>query len=120
MTDSIRYEVQLAVSSVCTGIGLLMVYDGIRFFRMICPHRRLIINLEDFGYWVYCAIMTFGMLYRLNDGGLRGYAIGGTLMGMVGYQYLVSRKLLKCLKKGQESFTMKARKRRRRFNQVKK
>ena len=120
MADTIFCEAYLACYSLGTGAGLLMVYDGIRLFRMICPHRRFWVNLEDFFYWIYCGAMTFGMLYRLNDGGLRGYAIAGTLAGMAGYQYLVSRKLLKCLKKGQEYFTIRARKRRRRTKRVKK
>lgn len=118
MTDSILFEVRLAAASLSTGAGLLMVYDVLRLFRMICPHNRFFLSAEDFLYWVYCAVMTFGMLYELNGGVLRGYAIAGTLAGMVGYQYLVSRKVLKYLKKGQEYLKIKVRNRRRFRNRV--
>ncbi len=102
MSAAIRYEVHLAVSSFATGAGLMIVYDLLRIFRMICPHSDLFVGLEDFGYGIYCAVMTFGLLYEQNNGALRGYAIAGTMAGMAVYQYMVSRILLKYLKKGQE------------------
>lgn len=113
MSEAIRYELRLAASSFLTGSGLMMVYDLLRIFRMVCPHNDWITGAEDFGYWIYCAVMTFGLLYEQNDGALRGYAIGGTLLGMAVYQYTISAVLLKYLKKGQESIRIRLKKHRR-------
>ena len=119
MSENIRYEVHLAALSLGTGIGLMMVYDLLRILRMAIPHNGFWTGLEDIGYWIYCALMTFSLLYEQNDGSLRAYVIGGTFLGMWIYQYLVSRKLLKYLKKGQEYLKMKMRKQRRKSNRVK-
>ena len=41
MSVSIRYEAQLFFMSICTGVGLAMVYDCVRFFRIVCPHQNV-------------------------------------------------------------------------------
>lgn len=116
MSETIYYELRLAGSSVATGAGLMMVYDLLRIFRMICPHGSIAVSAEDLCYWIYCAVMTFGLLYEQNNGALRGYVIAGTLLGMAVYQHTVSAILLKYLKKGQESIRIRLKKRRRRRN----
>ncbi len=112
MSDAIRYEAHLAFSSFITGAGLMIVYDLLRIFRMICPHNALFVGIEDFGYGIYCAVMTFGLLYEQNNGTLRGYVIVGTMAGMAVYQYMIGRILLKYLKKGQEYLRIKIKLRR--------
>ena len=119
MSENIHYEVQLAISSVGTGIWLMIIYDLFRITRILIPHGMFWIGIEDFGYWIYCAVVTFDLLYKQNDGSLRAYAIVGTLAGMAVYQYLVSQRVLKYLKKGQEYFKMKFKRRRQKANQVK-
>ena len=113
MSGNIRYEVQLAVMSLWTGAGLMMVYDCLRILRIIVPHNAFWTGVEDLGYWIYSAFMTFGLLYEQNDGRLRFYAIAGVFLGMTIYQYLVSRKLLKYLKNGKEYLRIKINKHRR-------
>ena len=114
MSGAIRYELHLAFSSLITGAGLMIVYDLLRIFRMICRHGALAVGIEDFGYGIYCGIMTFGLLYEQNNGALRGYVIAGTIAGMAAYQHFISRFLLKYLKRGQESIRMRIKLRRRR------
>lgn len=111
MSEAIRYELRLAFSGFLTGAGLMAVYDLIRVFRMVCPHGRWAVSTEDFGYWIYCAVMTFQLLFEQNDGILRGYAIACTMLGMIAYQKTISRILLKYLKKGQESIRIRLKKR---------
>jgi len=113
MSDNIWYEVHLAVMSLWTGIGLVMVYDMLRFFRIILPHNGFWVGVEDVGYWIYSGFMTFGLLYEQNDGGLRFYVIAGVFLGMLIYQNFVSRKLLKYLKNARQSLKIKLRMRRR-------
>lgn len=116
MSETIRYEVHLAVMSLWTGAGLMMVYDGLRLLRLVIPHHAFWVSVEDVGYWIYSACMTFGLLYEQNGGQLRGYAIGGVFLGMVLYQNFVSRKWLKHLKNIRQSLRIKMRKHRSRWN----
>ena len=120
MSISIRYEAQLFLMSICTGVGLVIVYDCVRFFRIVCPHKMWVVGAEDLAYGFYCAVMTFSLLYQQNDGNLRGYCIGGVMLGMAVYEYTVSRKVLKRLQKVVEWIKMKGRKRRNRFRQERK
>ena len=120
MSVSIRYEAQLFLMSICTGVGLVMVYDCVRFFRIVCPHKTWVVGAEDLIYGFYCAVMTFSLLYQQNDGNLRGFCIGGVILGMTAYEHAVSRKVLKRLQKVVEWIKMKGRKRRNRFRQERK
>ncbi len=102
MTASIRYEFHLALLSLLTGAGLMIVYDLVCVLRMVIPHGRLATGIEDLAYGVYSAVITFGLLYEQNDGAFRAYVIAGTVLGMLLYQRLIGGILLKYLKKGQE------------------
>ena len=97
MSPGIRYEAQLFVMSAGTGAGLMMVYDCVRIFRLLCPHKAWLVGVEDLLCGIYCAVMTFTLLYEQNDGNLRGFCIFGVILGMAAYQSLVSRRLLKYL-----------------------
>ena len=50
MSMVIRYEARLFLMSVGTGAGLMVVYDCIRVFRLLCPHRPWVVNVEDLLY----------------------------------------------------------------------
>lgn len=118
MSSSIRYEAWLFFMSISTGVGLTMVYDCVRIFRLICPHKMWVVGMEDLIYGIYCAVMTFALLYEQNDGNLRGFCIGGVIFGMAAYENLVSRRMLKCLQKRVEWLKMKIRRQRNRSKQV--
>ena len=118
MSMVIRYEARLFLMSVGTGAGLMVVYDCIRVFRLLCPHRPWVVNVEDLLYGLYCAVMTFMLMYEQNDGNLRGFCIGGVILGMAVYQRLISRNLLKYLQKPVKWIKMKIRNHRNGSKQV--
>ena len=43
--------------------------------------------------------MTFSLLYEQNDGNLRGFCIFGVILGMTMYQRLVSRRVIRQVKR---------------------
>lgn len=120
MSANIRYEAQLLFFSVCTGAWLAAAYDCVRFFRMICPHKTWVAGAEDLIYGVYCAVMTFSLLYQQNDGNLRGFCIGGVIFGMAAYEYVVGQNVLKHLQKAVEWIKIKGKAHRNRFGQERK
>ena len=119
MSMVIRYEARLFLMSVGTGAGLMVVYDCIRVFRLLCPHRPWVVNVEDLLYGLYCAVMTFMLLYEQNDGSLRGFCVAGVILGMAAYQYLVSRGVLKYLQKQIKWIKMRVRRHQNRSRQEK-
>ena len=49
------------------------------------------VGIEDFFYWLVCTGVVFVMLYRENDGMVRGFALLGMAVGTVLYYLLLSR-----------------------------
>ncbi len=98
MSLYIQEEAGLAALSFALGILLMISYDLLRLFRLLIPHGSLWTGLEDFFYWIYCAVMTFSLLFYENDGVLRGYVIVSAFLGMFLYDRLVSQSVFAVLK----------------------
>ena len=58
--------------SFLLGAVLMVSYDLLRLFRLLVPHGSLWTGLEDIFYWIYCAVMTFSLLFWENSGVVRG------------------------------------------------
>lgn len=111
MSVAIRYEVQLLAGSLALGVCLMIIYDGLRLFRLLIPHGNLWTGVEDAIYWMGSSMVTFLLLFEQNDGVLRAYAIAGVLGGMLFYNASVSRMFRSLLKKIVKYFTMRRTKR---------
>ena len=79
VSTSIYQELLFLGSSVLVGMGLFFLYDILRIFRRILPHGNIWIGVEDFLYWIIFTGVVFVLLYRENDGMVRGFAFGGLL-----------------------------------------
>ncbi|SET41639.1 spore cortex biosynthesis protein YabQ [[Clostridium] polysaccharolyticum] len=98
--DAINLEVKLFLSSVLWGIGLVILYDCIRIFRRVIKHNKFWAGFEDLLYWAVSAVLIFQMMYRINDGTIRGFAIVGVIIGMTLYHYSISEWLVYTTAKG--------------------
>ena len=112
MSEYIKLEAELAFISFLLGAVLMISYDFLRLFRLLIPHGKWWTGLEDLLYWIYCAVMTFRLLFYQNSGILRGYVIGCVFLGMYLYDAIVSRSVFEVLKKIGRWITMKLRKHR--------
>lgn len=68
MSLYIQDEAALALMSFLLGAVLMVSYDLLRLFRLLVPHGSLWTGLEDIFYWIYCAVMTFSLLFWENSG----------------------------------------------------
>ncbi len=109
MSLYIQEEAGLAALSFALGILLMISYDLLRLFRLLIPHGTLWTGLEDFLYWIYCAVMTFSLLFYENDGILRGYVIVSVFLGMFLYDRIVSQSVFALLKNLGRWITIKRR-----------
>lgn len=109
MSLYIQEEAGLAALSFALGILLMISYDLLRLFRLLIPHGTLWTGLEDFFYWIYCAVMTFSLLFYENDGILRGYVIVSVFLGMFLYDRIVSQSVFALLKNLGRWITIKRR-----------
>jgi len=72
------------------GIFITFIYDWLRIVRRVIPHKSFMISLEDIGFWIYCAIEVFLLMYHESDGTLRWFAVLGAMVGMLVYKKLIS------------------------------
>ena len=110
MDQQILEELRLAGSGFAAGLWLMAVYDGLRIFRILVPHRGLVTGFEDFCYWIYSGFTVFGLLYRGNGGNVRAYMIAAAAAGMILFDRAVSRRVLRVLQKCRKSLKMKFKK----------
>lgn len=77
------------------GAYITFVYDWLRIFRRVIPHSSFFVSLEDFWYWLYCAMQVFLLLYHESNGTLRWFSVLGAGTGMYLYKKCFSRLLVK-------------------------
>lgn len=90
MSQNIMTEATFAAKCIGMGVLITIAYDLLRIWRRCIRHSRFLVSLEDFLFWVICAIFIFLMLYKENNGILRWYCIGGAGIGMLLYGKMVS------------------------------
>ncbi len=91
VSENIFQELDFFAVSFLLGIFLVLVYDCLRIFRRLVRHGTVWISLEDLCYWIVTAFAIFAMLYQKNDGLIRGFSIGGVVLGMLLYNQFISR-----------------------------
>jgi len=99
MNHAITLELQFFLLSILWGGVLLLVYDIFRIIRRIISHDSFIIAVEDLLYWVAAGLSIFILMYKENNGIIRGFSIMGMLIGMVLYHNIISGFLVKLVTK---------------------
>lgn len=77
------------------GAYITFVYDWLRIFRRVIPHSSFFVSLEDFWFWIYCAVQVFLLLYRESNGSLRWFGVLGAGLGIFLYMKCFSAFLVK-------------------------
>lgn len=90
MNQALSIELSFFLISVLCGAILLLVYDIFRILRRIIKHNGGFVALEDLLFWVGASLFIFVMLFKENDGIIRGFAIIGMTAGMLLYHYILS------------------------------
>ena len=93
-------ENQFLLYATLMGVYITFFYDILRIFRRVIPHANFMVSLEDIGFWIYCSIKVFMLMYYESDGTLRWFAVLGALLGMTVYRKLVSPFFVKYLSLG--------------------
>ncbi len=90
ISEDIGGELTFLLISFALGEGLVMLYDVFRIFRRVVPHGVVWTAVEDVLYWVVSALLIFGMIFQKNDGLIRGFSVGGIVLGMLFFNHFVS------------------------------
>ena len=95
VSGSIQNEMMLFGNAVFLGAALMLLYDAIRICRRILPRGIILVSIEDVIYWIVFGVAVFILLYRENDGAVRGFIVGGIAAGLFLYYQLLGRWLMK-------------------------
>lgn len=83
-------EVWLFSLSILYGGIILLFYDCFRVLRRLIPHNSVAIAIQDLFFWIVTGFSIFALLYRYNNGSIRGYCILGMGLGMLFYGMVIS------------------------------
>jgi spore cortex biosynthesis protein YabQ len=99
MNHAISIELKFFLISVLWGCILLLIYDCLRILRRLIKHDSFFIALEDLIFWVAASLYIFAMIYKQNNGIIRGFSVMGMAIGMVLYHYIASDLLVNMITK---------------------
>ena len=99
VNQAITIELQFFLISILWGGILLLVYDGLRVIRRLIKHDSFFLAVEDLIFWVLASVSIFAMMYRENNGIIRGFSVMGMAIGMVLYHYIFSEILVNIITK---------------------
>lgn len=68
------------------GVAITIVYDGLRILRNVIKHPHMLVALEDIIFWMFVAAALFLLLYHMNNGTVRWFAVFGLFVGMLFYK----------------------------------
>lgn len=95
MSQVIRQETIVFLTSVLHGALLALVYDLLRALRRVFAHSLAAVSAEDFLFWIAAGFFTFCLLFLETDGVIRGYVAVGAALGVILYLNLFSRLVLR-------------------------
>ena len=80
--EEIYQEGRFFLASLLSGIAILFLYDFLRIFRCVFIHKKWMIFWEDYFFWVLSGFFVFLMVYQVNKGSVRSFALFGMALGM--------------------------------------
>ena len=82
MILSLHAQAQLFLLTILLGGGMGLVYDGLRVFRHVLPHKSFWVQLEDGLFWLAAVFLVFGVMLHASSGEIRFFSIVGMFGGM--------------------------------------
>jgi spore cortex biosynthesis protein YabQ len=100
MNQVIAVELHFFALCILWGGQILLAYDVLRVFRRLIKHGSFIMAVEDLFFWIISGILIFAMIYRQNNGIIRGFAVMGMTAGMLLYNLIMKDHLVNIIVKG--------------------
>lgn len=94
MNPELADELYFFALCIIWGGLVLLAYDFLRVIRRLIKHGNLWLAAEDLIFWFIAGILIFIMIYRQNNGIIRGFAVMGMTAGMLLYNLLVGDRLV--------------------------
>lgn len=93
-------QLEYVLASFAAGAIVVFLYDLLLIFREIMWHSRFLIAVEDILFWIAAGVTVFFVvIYSINEGAVRGYAVFGMAVGMYAGHMIVGRRILRLARK---------------------
>jgi len=100
MSELITWEWKFFAIAVMWGMILSIAYDALRIFRRVIIHKKVaLLAAEDILFWMICGFAMFHVIFMVNDGIIRSFALMAFALGSAMYQYTVSYYIVKYISK---------------------
>lgn len=83
-------EVMIFLYAGLSGIVVLFSYQILRLLRRLVRHHIIVVNLEDFIYWIGVSIYLFRQMYKTTYGSIRWFFVLGVVCGIILANLLLS------------------------------
>ena len=94
---SVNQEAYILLATIYGGILIGFIYDLYKVVREIFHPKKFATNLQDIIFWTIISVVAFYILIFSNQGDLRFYNFLGFMLGVLVYQYLLSKWIVKTL-----------------------
>lgn len=91
MILSMKTQVLLFLLTIGLGIVSGFLYDVFRIIRKVFKHPNFLTYIEDILYWILVTFLIFYIMLDKNYGEIRGFTIGGVLVGTIIYFLTISK-----------------------------
>lgn len=83
MSPEIILEAEFMLQALFLGMILYFMYEMIKISRIVLPHGKISMGLEDVFYWLGNTYLIFKLLFKYNYGIIRWFVILGVGVGML-------------------------------------
>lgn len=90
-------QAYIFLSTVYAGFAIGFIYDLYRVVRRITKPGRIITALMDLLFWLVIGVLSFLVIFYVNDGDVRVYTIAGFAIGWALYALALSPVVMKVL-----------------------
>lgn len=110
MMLGIGMEAAIFLYAGLTGIVTFSCYQLLKLFRKLIRHHIIVVNIEDFLYWLGISAYVFRQMYYTTYGSIRWFFVLGIVCGNF-LAYFVEKFLEKFLLKWKKSLEKKGKNR---------
>lgn len=88
--DKLSLQYQNLLTALGGGFALGLMYDMLRFLRIVCPKRKILLAAADILFPIFAALITYLIALSINYGIVRFYIAAGEIVGFIIYRVSIS------------------------------
>lgn len=92
--EMIELQLQFVVVTFLGGMGIMFCYSVLRLFRFLFPHKKIVVCMEDYLFWILASVPCFLVFFWGNDGSLRWYGVMAMFLGGIMFERVIYQRMI--------------------------